>query len=171
MNKPRQVKNTEIESKSPTGDQKLTRSGEALDPLQEQLKQQVGELLPVGSRDEILRRITTVVYGERFQGPIAHPKHLREYESILPGSADRIIGMAEAQQNHQITMDQAVVSNEYRDRRLGMIIGATLFAGLIGCGFLLALKGNTLAAGLFLTTAAIGGVGLFINGRKPSETE
>lgn len=32
---------------------------------------------------------------EQFSGPIAHPKHLREYEDIVPGSAERIISMAE----------------------------------------------------------------------------
>ena len=169
MQKPRQIKNTESESKGQNEDQKPLRSGEMLDPLQEELKQKVGDLLPTGSRDEILRRITTVIYSERFQGPIAHPRHLREYENILPGAADRIIGMAEAQQQHQITMDRSVVQHEYSDRRVGMIIGALLFAALILCGLVLALRGNDLAAGLFLTTAAIGGVGLFVNGRKSDD--
>ena len=106
------------------------------------------------------------MYSEQFSGPIAHPMHLREYEVILPGSADRILGMAEAQQKHQINMEKLVVDKEYGDRRLGMAIGALLFLALIACAFVSAYFGNNVVAGFFLTTAAIGGVGLFVNGRK-----
>ena len=63
-------------------------------------------------------------------------------------------------------MDRLVVDKEYGDRRLGMVIGAVTFLVLIGCAFASAYAENNLAAGLFLTTAAIGGVGLFVNGRK-----
>jgi uncharacterized membrane protein len=142
---------------------------EVLDPLQEQLSRQVGDLLPTGSRQEILRRITTVVYSEQFSGPIAHPRHLREYEEIIPGSADRIIGMAENQQQHMIAMDNKVVDKEYGDRRWGMIIGAVMFSSLIVCALVSALFDNNIAAGMFLGAAAVGGVGLFVNGRKSSE--
>jgi uncharacterized membrane protein len=165
LNKPRPTRQQETARKQIEA-AKESAPSEVLDPLEEQLNRQVGDLLPSGSRQEILRRITTVVYSEQFSGPIAHPKHLREYESILPGSADRIIGMAEAQQKHQIAMDNKVVDKEYGDRRWGMIIGAAMFVGLIGCALVSAVMGNNVAAGFFLTTAAIGGVGLFVNGRK-----
>ncbi|MBN2631532.1 MAG: DUF2335 domain-containing protein [Rhodobacteraceae bacterium] len=166
MNKPRSPRANQIPKNSPEENTESLPSTTPVDSLQEKLQSQVGELLPAGSRDEILRRITTVIYGEKFSGPIAHPKHLREYESVQPGSADRIITMAENQQNHQISMDRLVVEKEYGDRRLGMLIGAALFALLICCAFASALLGNNIVAGLFLTTAAIGGVSLFVNGRK-----
>lgn len=148
---------------------KASAPSDVLDPLQEQLNRQVGDLLPAGSRQEILRRITTVVHSEQFSGPIAHPKHLREYEEILPGSADRIIAMAEAQQQHMISMDNKVVDKEYGDRRWGMVIGAVMFSSLIACALISAVSGNNIAAGMFLGAAAIGGVGLFVNGRKTSD--
>lgn len=165
MNKPRLPRQPE-NAKKPVETTKESAPSEILDPLQEQLSRQVGDLLPPGSRQEILRRITTVFYSEQFSGPIAHPKHLREYEDILPGSAHRIIGMAETQQHHQIAMDNKVVDKEYGDRRWGMVIGALMFSGLIICALVMAVAGNNIAAGLFLGTAAIGGVGLFVNGRK-----
>ena len=74
--------------------------------------------------------------------------------------------MAETQQHHQIAMDNKVVDKEYGDRRWGMVIGALMFSGLIICALVMAVAGNNIAAGLFLGTAAIGGVGLFVNGRK-----
>ncbi|MDR0808864.1 MAG: hypothetical protein LBE86_07035 [Gemmobacter sp.] len=49
---------------------------------------QVGDLVPQGSRAAIVARVTTLMVSEQFSGPIAHPRHLREYEEICPGSAD-----------------------------------------------------------------------------------
>lgn len=156
----------EPEKKVPEGSPESLPSIRPPDSLQEKLESQVGELLPPGSRGEIIRRITTVVQSELFQGPIAHPKHLREYEAILPGAADRIIGMAEAQQQHQIGMERLVVDKEYGDRRWGMVLGAGIFVVLIVCAFVSAYNKDDIAAGLFLTATVIGGVGLFVNGRK-----
>ncbi len=34
-----------------------------------------------------------------FQGPLPHPGTLRDYETIVPGSGERIIAMAEKEQN------------------------------------------------------------------------
>lgn len=36
---------------------------------------------------------------ETFEGPLPHPDILARYENILPGIADRIVRMAEAEQN------------------------------------------------------------------------
>ena len=36
---------------------------------------------------------------ETFEGPLPHPDILAQYENILPGIADRIVRMAEAEQN------------------------------------------------------------------------
>ena len=39
---------------------------------------------------DIVARVTVA----QFSGPLPHPGHLGEYENIMPGAADRIIGMA-----------------------------------------------------------------------------
>ena len=42
---------------------------------------------------------------ERTSGPIPPPGMLREYEDILPGSADRIFAMAESAQRHRASYE------------------------------------------------------------------
>ncbi len=42
---------------------------------------------------------------ERFSGPIPPPNMMRDYEDVLPGSADRILTMAEREQSRQIEYD------------------------------------------------------------------
>lgn len=96
-----------------------------------------------------------------------HPKHLREYESVLPGSAERILKMAEKNVDHFIKMDQDALAAEVDDRKLGMKMGGILFFLLIAAAFVSALTlKDAVITGLFLTTAAIGGVGLFVKGRN-----
>lgn len=50
--------------------------------------------------------MTSLLVSEYFSDPIPHPKHIAGYEEILPGSADRIISMAEDSQKHRMEMDK-----------------------------------------------------------------
>ncbi len=135
--------------------------------LEVEIDRQVGDLVPQKARGEVVRRLTSIMFSEMFSGPIAHPRHLREYEDILPGSADRIVSMAEDRNNHHIAMDQKMSDAEIADRKLGMIIGGSLFAFLVGAALVVALvsKSATLA-GIFMGAAVIGGIGLFVKGRN-----
>jgi len=135
--------------------------------LEAEIDRQIGDLVPQKAREEVVRRVSTTLTAEFFSGPIAHPRHLREYENILPGAADRIISMAEKQNNHGIDVNNKMLAAEIADRRLGMILGACSFAGLVICALISALytKG-AVVPGFFLTAAAIGAVSTFINGRK-----
>ena len=106
---------------------------------------------------------------EYFAGPIAHPRHLRAYEEIQPGSADRIIRMAEARNEHIIAMEAKIADAEIADQKRGMWLGGALFASLIGAALLSALSElGALVVGLFLGAAAIGGVAVFVKGRNGS---
>lgn len=135
--------------------------------LEEEIDRQIGDLVPQKARGEVVRRLNTIMFSEMFSGPIAHPRHLREYEEIHPGAADRIISMAETRNDHHIAMDHKMSDAEIADRRLGMICGATLFGFLILAALICGIwtKQTGLAA-VFLGTAVIGGIGLFIKGRN-----
>lgn len=111
--------------------------------------------------------MTSLIVSEQFSGPIAHPRHLKAYEEVAPGAADRIISMAEKQQQHHIEMDRRVLQAEVGDRKLGMWLGAGAFVFLVACALASALLTESeVVPGLFLGAAAIGGVSLFIKGRQ-----
>ncbi len=75
--------------------------------------------------------------------------------------------MAEKRNSHHIEMERGVLRAEESDQKLGMILGASLFALLIGAAFYVAIvKGDAVLSGIFLGTAALGGVALFIKGRN-----
>lgn len=135
--------------------------------LEIEIDRQVGDLVPQKSRGEVVKRLTSIMVAEMFSGPIAHPRHLRQYDEILPGSADRIVKMAEDRNQHHIAMDQKLSDAEIADRKLGMIIGGSIFATLIIAAFIIALITQSPAlSGIFMGAAVIGGVGLFVKGRN-----
>jgi uncharacterized membrane protein len=115
----------------------------------------------------VTKQITQLVVNEQFSGPLPHPKHWREYDSVLPGAAERIMTMAEASLRQNIEANQKILESDIQDRKRGMRYGAGLFGLLIVCGFAsLFVTDSQIVPGLFLGSAVIGGITAFINGRK-----
>ena len=148
-----------------------------LEPLETAIDKQIGDLVPQKTRREVISRISTKLYAEYFSGPIAHPRHLREYNDISPGAADRIITMAEKNADHRRAMAEknadhrrTMASEKSRadisDRKLGMLLGmCVLILWLLAAFFSAILLDNELVAGLFLGSAVLG-AGLFVKGRN-----
>lgn len=117
-------------------------------------------------RQEIITRIA-ILMTKKFSGPIAHLRHLKEYKDICPGSADRIIKMAEARTDHINDIERQSLVADIADQKRGMNYGAGLFILLIAAAFGSAcLKLGPVIVGLFWGTASIGGVGMIIKGRN-----
>lgn len=101
-----------------------------------------------------------------FSGPLPHPETFKQYEEILPGSADRILTMAEEQGRHRREIEKIVIKNEARNSSRGL-----LFAFIVAV--IIVLVGGTLVFfdkagwGLALILTGLAGlVGTFIKGRK-----
>jgi uncharacterized membrane protein len=99
-------------------------------------------------------------------GPLPPAEELAKYERVLPGSADRIVAMAEKEQQHRHERQAIQVRAEARDSGRGVI-----FAFLLG---LAAIVGGTLTAifssawaGSVISLAGISTlVGTFIYGTR-----
>lgn len=139
---------------------------QAPDTLEAEIERQIGPLVNSGQRTEIVSRVVRIAAGERFSGPIAHPRHLREYEEILPGAAERIVRMAEKAQEHNAAMDKLIIEQQIEDQKRGMNYGFLALILLIGCAAYFGYNNNSLIAGLFLTAAALNTVSGFIKGRQ-----
>ena len=108
-----------------------------------------------------------MVRHESYSGPLPHPQHFNEYEAALPGSADRILSMAEQNLAHRTMVEAKAQNAEIADQRRGMYLGAGIFALLIACAFAtLSLTGSVGGAALFLGAGAIGSIANFIRGRN-----
>ena len=105
--------------------------------------------IPQESRAEFLRALVQyrleIEQVEQYSGPIPHPSIVERYEHTLPGSADRILAMAEERQaanirledQHQqdrVRIDMATIQGLVWKVRLGMflVVGLALAIVLIG---------------------------------------
>jgi len=59
---------------------------------------------PKSKRDEEREIAYAEAHSLSWAGPLPLPNVLREYDSIVPNAADRIIKMAEKQEDHRISI-------------------------------------------------------------------
>lgn len=67
-----------------------------------------------------------MVERSEFSGPLPTPEHLKGYEECCPGAADRIITMAEKEQEHRLSHDDKVLdiykSGEHKGLNFAFIV-------------------------------------------------
>lgn len=70
-------------------------------------------------------------------GPLPPPEVLEKYNSAITNGADRIMVMAEKQQEHRFELERSTIkeqlSQSRRGQRFGLIIGLAAIAGSVSC--------------------------------------
>jgi uncharacterized membrane protein len=107
-----------------------------------------------------------------FSGPLPHPASLKEYDNVLPGLAERIVVMAEAEARHRHDMDkeaarqnELLMNNEFSERRSGQIFGLCIGALCIIACIVAIVFGAEGAAMVIGGTTVVGLVTVFVVGR------
>lgn len=135
------------------------------DPVAEEIAKRLGSLVSPGQRAQVVAQITSLVKEESFSGPIPHPRHLAEYEQILPGSAATLIRMAQSDLEHAHALQDCALKADIADmkegRRLGFAALVILMVGAIVCGLM---DKDTIALAL-LGATVVGTIGQLIKGR------
>src|ERR1035438_6518136 len=107
----------------------------------------------------------------QFSGPLPPPGILAQYNDVCPNGAERIIAMAEKQQEHRQELEHSVVHGNSFDQRLGLILGFIVMMSVAGAGLWCVAHGKD-TAGLAALIASVGGpVAAFIYGRKKQSEE
>lgn len=119
---------------------------------------------------KVVRTMTTVS-ASYHEGPLPPAEVIAQYESILPGAADRIFKMAEKQQTHRHGMEKNVLASHIRRSREGLLAGlAVAIGGLVLAGISLYLGYPWTAFALTSGTLA-SLVGVFVVGKKAQDDE
>jgi uncharacterized membrane protein len=138
--------------------------------IKAELDKKIGPLVPGNVRERVVEQaasvVTAVIQQEEFHGPVPHPRHLEAYERICPGSADRLIRMAEDSLAHNIAVSQKQQADDAADRRHGMNLGFGALALLVIGATICGVVGQPELAVGFLATGVVGTVGKFIVGRS-----
>jgi uncharacterized membrane protein len=90
-----------------------------------------------------------------------------EYEKILPGSANRIITMAEHTVGHIQEHEARELKYEFRERLIARLLGAAFAIAALYIAWDLALRGQPWIASIISGTTVIGVVVALVTGHAP----
>lgn len=108
---------------------------------------------------------------QHFSGPLPLPAHLEKYNEILPGAAERIMAMAEAQSKHRREMETKSIDSDISRSKLGLWFGFIIGTLGLSLGAFLMYAGKLLEGGLLGGGTLASLVWVFIYGSRQRRLE
>lgn len=143
---------------------------EELQDLEHQLKTispKIFKGIPVGEKEEILERISYIsIKHTNHSGPLPDAETLIQYNTVIPDGADRIMKMAEKEQEHRVSIQSTIVKDQNKQSQLGQIFGFIIGLVGIGSGTYLAANGNTTVGGIIAGGTVVSLVSVFVIGKN-----
>jgi uncharacterized membrane protein len=126
------------------------------------------ENLPPEQRDAVVRVIESRL---SHSGPLPPPEQLSEYDRVLPGLAERIVKLTEAEQRHRHEIVDLAVRRDARIRERGQALAMVALIVMVAfCCYLVATD-NAQTAGVVAVGVIAAVVGIFVTGRKEDTKE
>jgi len=116
-------------------------------------------------------QVTHQIQQQTFAGPMPPPANLQGYEAIVPGAAERILAMAEADTKHQHSIEFAALAAAECEVKRGQWFGFGIGAMALICSIVALLLGSPTVAAIIGGSTVVGLVSVFIIGRvvKPKQ--
>lgn len=102
---------------------------------------------------------------QQYSGPIPPPNILEGFERIVPGSAERILRMAEQNSEHQQAIEKLALTSRFKEVRRGQIFGLVAVICALATCLLSLYLGSEKAAMIIGGTTIVGLAAAFIVGR------
>ena len=114
-------------------EESLTPAGGTTDTVVESLEREIrATLVAAGDlkQQNLPQKIAKIVVQrmEGFVGPLPHPEHFAHYDETLPGAAERILRMAEKEQDHRHAWERTEIRWE-----MGLAAAGQLVVALSRC--------------------------------------
>ena len=139
----------------------------------EVLEEIISSGMPIEELEQQLqpREVINAIRSE-FSGPLPPPAILKQYDEIEPGLANRIVCMAEKEQEHRHGCENKCVKADSRDSLLGIVSAFLICVSMIYAGVKIVLGVphiSGLLSGSVISMAGFGGViGVIIRGTNPT---
>ena len=114
-------------------------------------------------------RVELRAYG--YSGPLPHPSLLAGYDQIIPSGAERIMIMAEKEQDHRHKRDTKGDKRTFILRTTGQYFALIISISIIWGAIWLGLEGHDWLAGTLVAIDLIALAALFILGKSPIVVE
>jgi len=116
-------------------------------------------------------KVSTSLKMETFQGPIPPPAVLEAYERLVPGAAERILGLTERQASHRQDIEKIVIKAGARDSLYGIIVAAIVAICAFGwSAYALSIRQTGEAVKGIIATV-LGFVVTFVYGKRSTRLE
>ncbi len=108
--------------------------------------------------------VLTQVVSKYHSGPIPPADELEHLERVQKGLADRVVSMAEKEQNMRHTITEKIIDKEFSLRRNGQMYGLIALSLLLCAVGYIAYLGDTKSATFLGSATIIGVVSIFVLG-------
>jgi len=115
--------------------------------------------------------MTVAAFSASWAGPLPPAEQIHAYEQALPGAADRILAMAERQQEHRQDLERVTVHEAANRSRWGLWLGFVIAVLVIGVGAGAIFAGEALAGFAIIVAQAAVLAGVFVYGRIDQRKE
>lgn len=119
--------------------------------------------IPEAERGNVVRAVGMQI--KTHSGPLPPAEVLQEYNQLIPNGAERIMRMAEKQQDHRMDLENRVVNSQLKESSRGQWMGYTLALAGLGTAILSTIYGHEVAATIIGSIDMVGLVYLFVNGK------
>lgn len=106
-----------------------------------------------------------------YSGPVPPPQVAGGWENLVPGSANRMLTMAENQSNHRISIENKVVESNIANEKRGQVFAFILALVVIGGAIVLLYTGHDITGFGALLLALVSLVTVFVVGKKKGQQE
>jgi len=143
---------------------KTSISDEPSTPKQE-IIQRLEPYVQPGRADEAAMVVQSMLVQQSHSGPLPSSREFRGYNTVLPGAADRILRMAEREQEHRQSLETKVVHDDLRLKGRGQVYSLAALALMLAVVVVFGLLGHPVE-GAAIGTAIIVAVIAIFHGQK-----
>jgi uncharacterized membrane protein len=118
-----------------------------------------------------LAKLVMVSVEQRFSGPLPPPSILEGYNAALENGAERIMRMAEKQNDHRIEMEKGVINHQLKESSRGQWFGFIIGVFTLCLAGFLAFQGREIAGSVIGAAGVTGLVSVFVLGKRMQRKE
>ena len=119
------------------------------------------------------QQLTSLSYSKVYSGPIPSPELLAQYDEVVPGSAELIVGQFIKQGDHRIEIEKLAIQAAIQRSKWGLIAGFVLALVTIAGSFYMMFLGKETVgfAGILLAIGSLAGTFVYgtLSQRKERE--
>ncbi len=115
-------------------------------------------------------KVEAVSVQTAYSGPIPPAQELGNYNAIVPGAAERILLMAEKNQQHQIDIETLALNSARKDVRRGQIFALIITVSAFSTSIAAMIMGFPFVASVIGSTTVVSLAIAFIKGRDHNST-